>query len=125
MQWVDALLHATVTPNTVLAILLAAIFTTLGVWIKGYLTNQGNVTVARINADVALGNKAIETLTTALEVLRDENQNLKNSVRQLESHMEQIIEYILAMMKAESQEDADRAVNRLEQFLKSIGRWQY
>ena len=125
MQWAETLTQLIVTPNTLVAVLLAALFTTIGVWIKGHLTNQGNVSVARINADVALGTKAIDTLTAALEVLRDENQNLKNSVRQLESHMEQIIEYILAMMKAESQEEADRAVNRLEQFLKSIGRWQY
>lgn len=125
MQWADAFLHAVITPNTVLAILLAAVFTTLGIWVRGYLSNQGNETVARINADVALGTKAIDTLTAALEVLRDENQNLKNSVRQLESHMEQIIEYILSMMKAETQEAADLAVNRLEQFLKSIGRWRY
>jgi predicted RNase H-like nuclease (RuvC/YqgF family) len=114
-----------VAENTLGGILLAAFFVVLGIILKGAIANNGNVAVARINADVALGNKAIETLTTALEVLRDENQNLKNSVRQLESHMEQIIEYLLMMMKATSQEEADRAVKRLEQFLKSIGRWQY
>lgn len=125
MPWVDTLAHTVVTPNTVLALVLAAIFALLGAWVRGYLTNKGNETVARINADVALGSKAIDTLTAALEVLRDENQNLKNSMRQIESHIDQIVEYLLAMMRAESQVEADRAVKRLEQFLKSIGRWEY
>lgn len=106
-------------------IILSAMFTGLGFIIKGWLENHGNISVAKINANVSLGSQAIEVMTAAMEALKDENHGLKQTLAQMESHMDRIIELLLEMMKAETQEDADKAVLRLQQFLKSIGRWPY
>jgi cell division protein FtsB len=111
--------------GSLIAILLAALFTVLGIWIKGWLSNSGNIAVAKINAHVSLGEQAMQVMTAAMEALKDENHNLKNTISQMNSQMERIIEYILMMMKAETQSEADDAVRRLEQYLKSIGRWAY
>lgn len=112
-----------VNENTLGAIVLAAFFAILGFIVKGILTNQGNIAVARINSETTLGAKAMETLTTALEVLQEENRTLKASMSQLESHIETLIDYIIRLVKAPDKESADKAVGDLEQFLRAIGRW--
>ena len=112
-----------VNENTLGAIVLAAFFAILGFIVKGVLTNQGNIAVARINSETTLGAKAMETLTTALEVLQEENRTLKASMSQLESHIETLIDYIIRLVKAPDKESADKAVADLEQFLRAIGRW--
>lgn len=114
-----------VNQNTLGALILAAFFTIVGILMKGILSNQGNIAVAHINSQTTLGAKAMETLTTALEVLQEENKSLKASVKQLEGHIETLIEHILILVKAKSQEEVDRAVFQLEQFLKAIGKWPY
>ena len=114
-----------VNQNTLGGIILAAFFTILGLILKGILTNQGNISVARINSETTLGAKAMETLTTALEVLQEENKSLKANMKQLEGHIDTLIDYVLLLVKAKSQEEVDRAVLRLEQFLKAIGKWPY
>lgn len=111
--------------NTLGALILAAFFTVLGILARGMLSNHGSITVAKINSDTTLGAKAIETLTTALEVLRDENKSLKQSMSQLESHIEYMIDLIIVLVKAKTEEDIGKAAERLEQFLRSIGRWPY
>ena len=119
------LLQTVINENTLGGIILAAFFTLLGVLARGWLSNHGEITVAKINSETTLGTKAIDTLTTALEVLREENKNLKQSVSQLEDHIERLIDLILVLVKAQSQDEVDNAVGRLEQFLRSIGRWPY
>jgi cell division protein FtsB len=114
-----------VNQNTLGGIILAAFFTIVGLILKGALNNHGSITVARINSDTTLGAKAMETLTTAIEVLQEENKSLRAKTTQLESHIDTLIEYILIMVKAKSQEEVDRAVSQLEQFLKAIGKWPY
>lgn len=111
--------------NTLGAILLASFFTMLGIFVKGYLQNHGTISVAKINANVSLGEQALHVMTMAMEALRDENSSLKASLSRVESHMDQIIDLIILLMKAPNQVEADRVVQRLEQFLKSICRWQY
>ena len=115
----------TLGENTIGGIVLAAFFTVLGIMLKGILSNHGQITVAKINSDTTLGTKAMETLTTALEVLQEENRSLKANIKQLESHIEILIEHILHLVKADSQQEIEKATQRLEQFLKAIGRWPY
>ena len=114
-----------VNENTLGAMILAAFFAILGFIVKGVLENHGNITVAKINSDTTLGAKAMETLTTALEVLREENKSLKANMLRLEGHIEILIELILQLVKASSNEEAEECVTQLEQFLRSIGRWPY
>lgn len=114
-----------INENTLGAIILGAFFTVVGIVLKEVLTNNGNVAVARINSEATLGSKAIETLTTALEVLQEENKSLKSNVKQLEDHIAVLIDLIINLVKAKSQEEVDNATARLEKFLKSIGRWPY
>ncbi len=118
-------LMTVVNQNTLGALILAAFFTMVGIFMKGMLSNQGSIAVAQINSQTTLGAKAMETLTTALEVLQEENKSLKANIKQLEGHMETLIEHILILVKARSQEEVDRAVSQLEQFLKAIGKWPY
>jgi len=106
-----------------LTMAIGAIFTFLGIFIKSLLDNRGAVTVAKINSETTLGAKAMETLTMALEVLQEENRSMKHNVKQLEGHIDILIELILKLVKAASQEDANAAVSDLETFLRSIGRW--
>jgi BioD-like phosphotransacetylase family protein len=120
--WTD-LLSTVINENTLGAIILAAFFGIVGFIVKGVLTNQGNIAVARINSETTLGAKAMETLTTALEVLQEENRTLKATKVQLESHIETLIDYIIRLVKAPDRETADKAVSDLEQFLRAIGRW--
>lgn len=112
-----------INENTLGAIVLAAFFAILGFIVKGVLANQGSIAVARINSETTLGAKAMETLTTALEVLQEENRTIKASMAQLESHIETLIDYIIRLVKAPDKESADKAVADLEQFLRAIGRW--
>lgn len=116
-------LSIVINENTLGALVLAAFFTILGFIVKGVLTNQGNIAVAKINSETTLGAKAMETLTTALEVLQEENRTLKMNMSQLESHIETLIDYIIRLVKAPDKESADQAVADLEQFLRAIGRW--
>ncbi len=118
-------LHTVINQNTVGALVLAGFFTMLGILLRGVLTNNGNIAVAQIESQTTLGAKAMETLTTALEVLQQENKSLKTSIKQLEGHIDRLIELILILVKARSQDDVDRAVSHLEQFLKAIGKWPY
>lgn len=119
------LLTSVVDENTLGGLILAAFFTVVGIILKGLLSNHGQITVARINSDTTLGTKAMETLTMALEVLQEENRSLKANIHQLESHIDQLIELIIQLVKAKDQEEVDVATARLEQFLKAIGRWPY
>lgn len=114
-----------INQNTLGGIILAAFFMVVGILIKGLISNQGNISVAKINSETTLGAKAMETLTTALEVLQEENRSLKSNIKQLEGHIDVLIEYILILVKAESKAEVDKAVLQLEQFLKAIGRWPY
>ncbi len=118
-------LHTVINQNTVGALVLAGFFTMLGILLRGVLTNNGNIAVAQIESQTTLGAKAMETLTTALEVLQQENKSLKTSMKQLEGHIDKLIELILILVKARSQEEVDGAVTHLEKFLKSIGKWPY
>lgn len=119
------LLSTTIVENTLGGLLIASFLGIVYIFVKQTVTNYGNIRVAKINSNVSLNEQALQVMTAAIETLKDENQNLKNSLTQMESHMDQIIDFILQMMKAQNQEEADRVVKRLEQFLKSIGRWQY
>lgn len=111
--------------NTIGAMLLAAFLTLVAIFVKGYLANHGTISVAKINANVSLGEQALHVMTTAMEALRDENTGLRASITQMESHMDHIIDLIILLMKAPNQKEADKCVQRLEQYLKSIGKWQY
>ena len=123
MEPLTELFATVINENTLGAIILAAFFTIVGFIVKGVLTNQGNIAVAKINSETTLGAKAMETLTTALEVLQEENRTLKASMVQLERHIETLIDYIIRLVKASDKEAADKAVADLEQFLRAIGRW--
>jgi cell division protein FtsB len=119
------LLSLVVNENTLGGIILAAFFTIVGVILHGVLNNHGSITVAKITSETTLGAKAMDTLTAALEVLQEENKTLRASNKQLESHIDTLIEYVLILVRAKSQTEADRAVSQLEQFLKAIGKWPY
>lgn len=111
--------------NTLGGAILLAFFTLIGVIAKGVLSNNGNITVAKINSETTLGAKAMETLTAALEVLQEENKSLKTNIKQLESHIDRLIELILLLVKAKTREEIERAESSLEHFLRAIGRWPY
>ena len=119
------LLTTVINENTLGAIILAAFFTLIGIIIRGLLANHGSISVAKIESDTTLGTKAMETLTKALEVLQEENRNLKNNISQLESHIDTLIDYIIAVVKSQTEEEQVKAILNLEQYLKSIGRWPY
>lgn len=119
------ILGRTLSENSLGAILLAAFFTLLGIFIRGLLVSHKDISVAKINANVSLGEQAIQVMVAAMEALRDENTNLKNTISQMESHMDQIIELLIVMVQAKNQSDADKTIRRLEQFLKAIGKWPY
>lgn len=112
-----------ITADTLGGLVLAAFFTVVGIILKGVLTNHGQISVARINSETSLGTKSMEILTTALEVLQEENKSLKSSIAQLEGHIDTLIEHILKVLKAKSQEEVDQASLDLEQFLRAIRRW--
>ena len=59
--WTD-LLSTVINENTLGAIILAAFFTIVGFIVKGVLTNQGNIAVAKINSETTLGAKAMGNL---------------------------------------------------------------
>lgn len=111
--------------NSLGAILLAAFFTVVGIFVRGILTSHKDISVAKINANVSYGEQAMQALTAALETLRDENLAIKEAKNRAESHLEQIIDLLLQLLRAETQEEADKFSLRLEQLLKSIGRWHY
>src|SRR5688572_28901399 len=125
MNGLAEFLGVVVNQNTIGALVLAGFFTMLGILLRGLLSNKGTIAVAQIESQTTLGAKAMETLTTALEVLQEENKSLKANIKQLESHIDTLIEHILVLVKARSQEEVDRAVSSLEQFLKAIGKWPY
>lgn len=125
MDGIFAFLGTVINQNTLGALVLAAFFTILGIFLKGLMENNGNIAVAKINSETTLGAKAMETLTTALEVLQEENKSLKSNVKQLEGHIDRLIDLILLLVKAKSQDEVDHAVSKLEQFLKTIGKWPY
>lgn len=125
MESLTDIFSLVVNENTLGAIILAAFFTLLGFIVNGVVANHGNIAVAKINSETTLGAKAMETLTTALEILQEENRTLKNNMNQLESHIETLIDYIIQLVKADGKEEAEKCVRQLEQFLKAIGRWPY
>lgn len=114
-----------INENTLGGIILATFFTLVGIILKGILSNHGQISVAKINSETTLGAKAMETLTTALEVLQEENKSLKISMKQLDSHIDTLIDLIIKLVKATSQEEVDLVTGQLEQFLRAIGRWPY
>lgn len=122
MNWID-LFSTVVNSNTIGAVVLAGFFTIFGIVAKGLIDKKGVVTVAKINSETTLGAKAMETLTMALEVLQEENRTMRQNIKQLEGHIEILIDLIIRLVKANSQDHADQAVAELEQFLRSIGRW--
>lgn len=109
--------------NTIGGFILATFFTFLGIVAKSLLDNKGQVTVAKINSETTLGAKAIETLTMALEVLQEENKTMKASAKQLEGHVDTLIDHIIDLVKATNKDDADKAIVELERYIRSIGRW--
>lgn len=114
---------AAVNQNTVGAIILAGFFTVLGILIRGMVTNHGTISVAKLNSETTLGTKAIETLTTALEVLQEENRTMKVSVRELEHEIEVLIDHILCLVKAPNDKEMEKCRYKLEQYLRRVGRW--
>lgn len=113
----------TFAENTIGSIMLASAMAILGFLVKGHLANKGSVGVAQINANVSLGEQAIKVMVAAMEALRQENSDLKIALASTENHMERIIEYVLLVIRAKDQEEANFHTNNLEGFLKSIGKW--
>ena len=124
IEFAELIQHAA-SNGTVGSLILAACLVLLGIVVKGMMENKGTKDVAKIQSETTLSAKAMDTMTAAMEFLKEENKTLKTNMAQIESHMDTLIELILEMLKAENQEEADAACMRLEQFLKSIGRWPY
>lgn len=117
------LFNTAVNQNTLGAIILAAFVTLLGILARGMIANHGTISVAKLNSETTLGTKAIETLTTALEVLQEENRAMKQSVKELEKEIEELIEHILCLVKAPNDREMERCRYKLEQYLRRQGRW--
>lgn len=119
------IINTAASNGTIGSVILAAFFVLLGIVVKGLIDNKGTKDIARINSDTTLSAKAMDTMTAAMEFLKEENKTIKTNMAQVESHMDTLIEYILEMLKANGPQEADLACQKLEQFLKSIGRWPY
>lgn len=117
------ILGMAVNQDTVGGLILVAFVGAIGFIIKGVISNHGTISVAKINSETTLGSKAIETLTTALEVLQEENRSLKQANRQMEDEIDRLIDHILRVVKATTPEEIKAATDRLEQFIRQIGRW--
>ena len=117
------LFNTAVNQNTLGAIILGGFLTMLGILIRGMISNHGTISVAKLNSETTLGTKAIETLTTALEVLQEENRTMKNSMKELEHEIEVLIEHILCLVKAPTDKEMEKCRYKLEQYLRRQGRW--
>ena len=116
------LFNTAVNQNTLGAIILGGFLTMLGILIRGMISNHGTISVAKLNSETTLGTKAIETLTTALEVLQEENRTMKNSMKELEHEIEVLIEHILCLVKAPTDKEMEKCRYKLEQYLRRQGR---
>lgn len=126
-----------IVENTLGGILITSFFVLLGILIKGHLSNKGTVAVAKINANVSLSDQAFKAISQAMEALRRQNNDLKESiesisrekgelerlVRTLREHMDIITGLILKMLQAETEEESDLAAEEMKVFLKSIDKW--
>lgn len=123
MNWVAELFHMTVNQNTIGATILGGFIVLLGILARGMISNHGTISVAKLNSETTLGTKAIETLTTALEVLQEENRSMKASVKELEHEIEVLIDHILCLVKAPNDKEMEKCRYKLEQYLRRVGRW--